>query len=222
MNGRLFIVFLRRPGKGDGRTDPFWEFGSFGCTGCHDDNLLHPGKKHIVSGDRVAFVQGGGQGCKLLLITPPVKRVEHGQAKIEIRWNRAFKPFRYYSELAPVLARPGGTNIALPELGRIVNKTRRTTAQAKLASCFRTRCEPLGSTGAAELQQLFRLACEKARPTDFISNYTDALPWSDVRLSLAQRSREYRSRLAQLDSTTAPAHRVNRHSEAPRRRDCSK
>ena len=34
----VFIVHLRRPKKNDPeemRSDPFWEFGSFGCTGCH-------------------------------------------------------------------------------------------------------------------------------------------------------------------------------------------
>jgi hypothetical protein len=61
---------LRRPGKNDRRTDPFWEFGSFGCTGCHEKNLLHPMNCQIRNGDRLAFVQGGKCGLRLLLVTP--------------------------------------------------------------------------------------------------------------------------------------------------------
>jgi hypothetical protein len=42
MSNQVFVVMLRRPRKNDRRSDPFWEFGSFGCTGCHGKNLLHP------------------------------------------------------------------------------------------------------------------------------------------------------------------------------------
>ena len=34
----VFFVHLRRPNRSDPdeqRDDPFYEFGSFGCTGCH-------------------------------------------------------------------------------------------------------------------------------------------------------------------------------------------
>jgi hypothetical protein len=53
---------LRRPRKNDRRTDPFWELGSFGCSGCHGKNLLHPKNCQISNGDRLAFVQGGKGG----------------------------------------------------------------------------------------------------------------------------------------------------------------
>jgi hypothetical protein len=67
---------LRRPRKDDPRTDPFWEFGSFGCTGCHGNNLLHPKNCQIRNGDRLAFVQGGNL-APLPLVTPPVERFDH-------------------------------------------------------------------------------------------------------------------------------------------------
>src|ERR1039458_3791972 len=102
MRTNLFIVFLRKPGNGDWRSDPFWEFGSFGCTSCHTHNLLNPKEEHVKTGDRLAFVQGGDQGCKLLLITPAVTRVEHGKRLVELQWDRSAKPFRYFSEHAPV------------------------------------------------------------------------------------------------------------------------
>ena|SRR5665213_3925693 len=99
MSGRLFIVMLRRPRKDDKRTDPFWEYGSFGCTGCHSKNLLHPKKCQITDGDRLAFVQGGQLGLRLLFVTPPVQRINHpgGGPKgcVELKWDAGQKPFRY-------------------------------------------------------------------------------------------------------------------------------
>jgi hypothetical protein len=43
---KVVVVLLRQPRKdiSEMRTDPFWEFGSFGLTGCHQRNLLHPKK----------------------------------------------------------------------------------------------------------------------------------------------------------------------------------
>src|SRR5436309_13484083 len=99
MSDRMFMVMLRRPRKNDPRTDPFWEFGSFGCTGCHRRNLLHPRNCQIATGDRLAFVQGGNLGWRLLLITPPVNRVDHSGPRstrcIELRWPSDRLPFRY-------------------------------------------------------------------------------------------------------------------------------
>jgi hypothetical protein len=200
MATNLFIVFLRRPGKDDGRSDPYWEFGSFGCTSCHTHNLLNPKKVHVKTGDRLAFVQGGGQGCKLLLITPPVTRVEHGKELVEVRWNRNVKPFRYSSEHAPVLAKPGLVNTTLVELGKLVNGANRTTAQAKLASCFRTQCQPLNSKAAEELTVLFERARRAATPfQDFIRSYADALPWHILSPpTFDERRREYQKRVAEL------------------------
>lgn len=57
------------------------------------------------------------------------------------------KPFCYASECAPVLAHPGVKNVPLDTLGKLVNKANRSTAQAKLASCFRTCSEPLDANG---------------------------------------------------------------------------
>lgn len=200
MSQGLFIVFLRRPGRGDLRADPFWEFGSFGCTGCHGDNLLNPKKRHFETGDRLVFVQGGPDGCKLLLITPPVKRKDHGTTRVEIRWNKSAKPFRYDSARAPVLTKPGTKNIGLVELGKLVNKANRSTASAKLASCFRSRCQPLEAKAAQELLRLFDRARQCAESADFIAHYTDALPWADRRPSLKTRRREYTKLLATLDA----------------------
>jgi hypothetical protein len=50
---RVIIVHLRRPKTADpkeSRSDPFWEFGSFGITGCHSENLMHPRNSRKLEG----------------------------------------------------------------------------------------------------------------------------------------------------------------------------
>lgn len=46
---QVVFVMLRQPRRdnpGEMRTDPLWEFGSFGCTRCHSRNLMNPFKVH--------------------------------------------------------------------------------------------------------------------------------------------------------------------------------
>ena len=204
MSGRLFIVFLRQPGKNDGRDDPFWEFGSFGCTGCHRRNLLHPRHCQVKDGDVVAFVQGGPKGCRLLLITPPVKRVNHpgpkGPLLVELRWEKTARPFRY-SDRAPLLAgSEKDTPSSSTELGKVVNQTGRSTAAAKLASRFRARCRPVEPLLARELMQLFQSAKSAATADDFINKYEDALPWINPYAIIEDRRKSYRDLMAQITS----------------------
>jgi hypothetical protein len=65
---RVIVVHLRQPKRGDpgeSRSDPFYEFGSFGCTKCHSRNLMHPRRAHELDGARFAFAQGGRLGFRL-------------------------------------------------------------------------------------------------------------------------------------------------------------
>ena len=64
MKPKLFIVLLRRPKSeaGEMRSDPFWEYGSFGLTGCHSKNLLSLRNMDNLNYGRLAFVQGGKEG----------------------------------------------------------------------------------------------------------------------------------------------------------------
>jgi hypothetical protein len=68
----MFLVLLRRPKSdpSESRDDPFWEFGSFGCTGCHA-KLLHPRKHGELTGAQLAFVQPERDGFRLVHVTPP-------------------------------------------------------------------------------------------------------------------------------------------------------
>ncbi len=103
---RIFIVHLRRPKANDPRWDPFYELGSFGCTGCHSHNLLNARRPRIEDNDRLAFIQGGPDGSRLVLLTPPVKVRFHQSGShegvMEVRWKPESKPFTY--ETAPLVA----------------------------------------------------------------------------------------------------------------------
>jgi hypothetical protein len=87
--GSVVLVMLRQPRLDDlneMRTDPLWEFGSFGCTGCHRRNLMNLKRLSELNGMRLGFVQNGDLGVKLVHVTPPVKMLNHG-AFGEARWT---------------------------------------------------------------------------------------------------------------------------------------
>jgi hypothetical protein len=207
MSGQIFIVTLRQPkNKNDPRDDPFWEFGSFGCTGCHRAHLLHPRKHHIVDGDRLAFIQGGHRGSRLMLLTPPIKRIDYGggssKGRVELRWNSTKKPFRY--DRAPSLFEspsPGSPGL-FPQLAAYITETNRTTPDAKFSSRFRSRTFALEPELARELQAGFNAAVGAATPSVFITHYTDALPWCDCPRSPRDRRSDYKRLQMELKKST--------------------
>ena len=214
MSNRIFIVMLRRPGKNDPRTDPFWEVGSFGCTGCHGKNLLHPENCQIRNGDRLAFVQGGHLGFRLLVVTSPVTRIDHPVGgptnRVELRWDSSKKPFRY--DRAPSLFEspaPGRRGL-FPKLADSLARTNRSTIDAKFASRYRARTCPIDDDVARELDAGFSCLLKKAKESDFIVHYEDALPWCDCPVSPSARRREYRQRLRELMNTISRRKRKTR------------
>jgi hypothetical protein len=205
MSNRIFIVMLRRPGKNDPRADPFWEVGSFGCTGCHGKNLLRPKNCKIRDGDRLAFVQGGHLGFRLLLVTSPVTRIDHPvggpKNRVELCWDSSKKPFRY--DRAPALFEspaPGRTGL-FPRLVESLSRTNRSTLDAKFASRFRARTSPIDDERGLELVAGFTASVKKAKKSDFIARYDEALPWCDCPAPPSRRRREYRRRLRELVNT---------------------
>ena len=138
----VVVVMLRRPKHHDPtemRTDPFWEFGSFGCTRCQYRNLMNPCKLHELTGSRLAFAQGGDAEVRLVHVTPPVRTLHHvlfGEAK----WHPPEMPLSYKS--APVLVdNHGGTDV--PALIHMIDEVRRSSPVARFASKFRsTRTAP--------------------------------------------------------------------------------
>ena len=98
---RVIVVMLRQPRRyNDPRTDPLWEFGSFGCTGCHRRNLMNPRKMEELNGCRMAFAQGGDSEVRLVHVTPPVKMIHHGSF-VEATWQPQDMPLAFDS--APLL-----------------------------------------------------------------------------------------------------------------------
>ena len=120
----VHIVLLRRPKSAkedprESRSDPFWEFGSFGCTGCHGGNILHPRNADEIAGGRLAFAQGGDNGFRLVYLTPAVTVHPGGRP----RRTDAFHPQRrQYSSteilkiLAPYVSRETWRVLGVTEL----------------------------------------------------------------------------------------------------------
>src|SRR5688500_11872968 len=105
---KVFIVHLRRPNRRDpreSRADPYFECGSFGCTGCHSKNLMNLRHADAIEGARLAFAQGGDKGFRLVLLTPPIT-IRQWKDRCEARWSPAEMPFK--SQHAPVLVRNNG------------------------------------------------------------------------------------------------------------------
>lgn len=163
----LYFVYLRRPsGDSDLRRDPFWEFGSFGQTGCHRTNLMHPTSSPLTIGDRLVFLQGGNGEIRVVGLTPPIV-VKRGQQPLNVTWDRAYRPLPY--AMAPVLTDNCGYT-DFPAVARILENTNRTTNCAKVASRLRSRSSPVNRDLQEQLLEWFS---QDSLPT--ISHYLEAI-----------------------------------------------
>lgn len=200
---RIFIVHLRRPKANDPRWDPFYELGSFGCTGCHSHNLLNARNRRIETNDRLAFIQGGPSGSRLVLLTPPVEVKRHlsgsGKGVVEIRWNPESKPFTY--ETAPLVATNSrAKDSQFPKLRGSIQRVRRQSAAAKLASRYRSSARPLSSQLASEMLSIIELAVRSPSVYRIAASYHETLAGTIAvkskasrRLELARLRREARA-----------------------------
>jgi hypothetical protein len=173
---KVIVVTLRRPrlnNPDEMRTDPFWEFGSFGCTGCHKRNLMNPNKVHLLQGARLAFAQGGDEGFKLVHLSPSVKTVHHGNFA-EVKWLPAIMPFKYAQ--APLLINNDGKS-DFPLLRNFIAHTNRSSWEGKFSSKFRSRREPVEMDLANEIIEVFEQASASNKPDLFASTYVEALPY---------------------------------------------
>jgi hypothetical protein len=197
---RVYIVHLRRPRSSDPderRDDPFYEVGSFGCTGCHGSNLLQLRHAEELAGARMAFAQGGGCGFRLVLLTPPVT-VQEWARHCEVRWTPQRMPFNYQD--APVLARNDGySDFAV--LKAFVKEASRSSLEACFSSRFRSRAIPLPPDLAEELVQLY-----DSYPTSrgsIATTYVDSLPYPPPWIE-TNRVARYRSHIRRLQSELRP------------------
>jgi hypothetical protein len=173
---RVIMVHLRQPKRndpGESRADPFYEFGSFGCTKCHSRNLMHPRRAHELDGARFAFAQGGPLGFRLVHLSPPVRVVEH-RDRCELVWTPADSPFRY--DAAPVLVNAAGES-DFPALVRMLRGVFRETWPQRFSSAFRSRRTPLPAIVADEIVRVFDRKRAKAKPETLAASYVDALPY---------------------------------------------
>lgn len=168
---RVIVVLLRRPSKAstERRDDPFWEMGSFGCTGCHSRNLMHPKRAHELNGSQLAFVQGGPLGFRLVYVTPKIWMEPSGKG-VEARWSPSGMPLSY--RFAPLVI-DNKDNSDIPLLRSECRLVRRSSPVSRFASAFRSRRSPVaGEVGTAIIAcyRKYRMASRIAK------TYADAMP----------------------------------------------
>lgn len=199
---RVFIVHLRRPdGADDPRHDPFYEFGSFGLTGCHRKNLMNPDKRHLKDGDRLAFLQGGSKGSKILLVTPPIRVVERrvkNKKILEASWSPILMPLVY--ETAPNVS-------SYPELVEYVKEANRPSVDSQVSSCFRTRAKPLEVDLAKSVVGLFERYYSEG---DVATNPTQWIPDAGPEVNASDRVREINELRAKRPVETGVVGRIRK------------
>jgi hypothetical protein len=199
---RVYFVYLRRPkfDRNERRDDPFYEFGSFGCTGCHSSNLLHLDHAKDLEGARLAFVQGGPRGARLVLLTPPVA-VRRWSGHCELRWQPPQMPFKYQD--APILAcNDGPSDFRL--VARFARRANRATIEAGLASLLRSRATPLLPKMADQVIRVYERLRSSAAPSTIASKYHESLPYLPPRID-GNRKATYRDLLRDLKMAAAEA-----------------
>lgn len=189
------MVHLRRPkSDADFRDDPFWEFGSFGITGCHADNVMNPAKSRELFGARLAFAQGGDDGTRLVFVTPPIHKIVLFENRVEVYWQPTEMPFRYRS--APILVdKKGATDF--PRFRQSLMNTDCPTWERKLGSRFRSRRKPLEPNLESELVSVYEERRSSAGKSEIAENYVDALPLERPPLTPKERERRYQERQGQ-------------------------
>jgi hypothetical protein len=177
-DARVILVMLRQPRRGDPnemRTDPLWEFGSFGCTGCHHANLMNPAKITELHGARFGFAQNGPYGIKLVYLTPPVRTLHHGSFG-EAKWSPAEMPLTYASALT-LVNNLGYSDV--PLMMSMLSGVRRNSPVARFASKFRARREPLPPPVSEQVIAVY----ERIRKGGSVArSYVDALPYLPPRV----------------------------------------
>jgi len=172
----VIVVLLRRPRKSDPkerRSDPFWEFGSFGLTRCHSRNLMNPRNAVGLSGVRLAFAQGGDEGFRLVHLTPPVEVVIHRNC-IEATWSPHDMPFRYMD--APILV-SNKAESDFKKLEASIEGVSRTTKEGRFSSRFRAGKTRLSDSLAREMVRVYDRKRSRSKASMFASSYDHALPW---------------------------------------------
>ncbi len=84
---------------------------------------MNPARVSELEGVRLAFAQCGTKGCRLVMLTPPIRAVQH-KGRFELRWDPTEMPFRY--EASPLLIDADG-NSDFPGVRQMIRCVNRTT-----------------------------------------------------------------------------------------------
>jgi hypothetical protein len=134
---------------------------------------MNPNKLYLLKDARLAFAQGGGEGFKLVHLTPPIDVVHYSDFG-EAKWQPAKMPFKYAA--APLLISNNGQS-DFPLLKKVIEKTNRPSWETKFSSRFRARRDPLEKDMAQEIVDVFERKVAIASPGSFALTYVDALPY---------------------------------------------
>ena len=195
---KVILVLLRQPRKNkpnETRPDPFWEFGSFGCTSCHSNNLMHPRNADLILGSQLAFSQGGPQEFRLVHLTPPISEVVVYSDRCEAKWVPAIMPFRY--DYSPLLIDNQGTS-EVPTLKKSIEDANRTTWCGKFSSKFRSRKQPIGDYVAGEIRKVYQEKHSSRTIGVIAKHYVDALPYPPPLID-NERESTYQSYITRLE-----------------------
>ncbi|HEY2827879.1 MAG TPA: hypothetical protein VGJ04_09790 [Pirellulales bacterium] len=203
---KVYLVHLRRPrsariNPNEQRDDPFYELGSFGCTGCHSKNLFSAQYADDLEGSRLGFIQGGRMGSRLVFLSPPIT-VQKWSDRCEAKWTPAKMPFKYAD--APILVRHGHAS-DFPKIELFARQTKRSTLEGGLSSRFRSRTEPLTEKLAAEVISVYETYRATAPRAAIASTYDEALPYSPPKID-RQRKSTYQRRIKELTGDTKSQH----------------
>ena len=187
---KVILVHLRVPrSKADLRDDPFWEYGSFGITGCHFGNLMSPNRSQELVGARLAFVQGGRNGLRLVFVSPPVERVVKYKKCSEAIWSPKMKPFKY--DRALLLLDAKGRTDGFKHLKKYVQRGKPKSWKQKLSFKFRSRIKPLESEIADEIITRYQNCLSEADASAFTDKYYEALPFHSIEHEKVEREIRY-------------------------------
>ena len=208
---KVYLVHLRRPDSAsknpdETRADPFYEFGSFGCTTCHYRNLLHPCHADELLGARLAFVQGGNLGSRLVFLTPPIAVVKKWKRNCEVRWTSAEMPFKYKE--APILVSNDGQS-DFPSVKRFALQADGKKIEGRFSSKIRSRARPVEPKLAHEVVKIYEAKRAKASASAIAATYDEALPWRPPKV-VRNRKATYRFFVAQRQGETDDAESVLR------------
>jgi hypothetical protein len=161
---------------------------------------MNPDTAADLQGARLAFVQGGPAGVKLVHVTPQIE-IRHHNGVCEATWRPAKMPLTY--ESAPIAVNNNGYSDT-PVLRDEINAVMRRTAVDKFASGFRSRRKPLPERVGEQLiveYDRFR------RHSQAASTYDQAMPYPPRWLLNRKERKEQYELLLGLGSALSPKRR---------------